>query len=342
MYGNSTIEKVYYGANLIKFGKFKGFNLKEVFPGVNQPPSPPPQIPTSVSWTEITMPSTVADQGYKTIAFGNNIFVATRSGNANSIAVSLDTGSSWNDYTTTTTTRWESIVYGDAFIIGSVLIPRITKSTNGTMWTEVDLTSTNIESVQSLAYNGERYVAVGANKFAYSTDSGLSWTGGTIDSTWGNNNFLTKMAYGDNIFVVINSNETSAGYSANGTTWSFVSLPTIVSSWEKIIYSNDKFIALPYDGTTGAYSVDGISWNALTLPSDQIWGTVGYGGGAYVLLEAYDSGLGVAGFSVDGINWTAANQLSGQYYVDVVFGNNKFIAVSEDSNDKGALGTIMF
>jgi hypothetical protein len=344
MYGSDSIQKIYYGRNPIKSGIFNNISLLETGSSFNNGGGPQPLTPTGVSWSLITLPTTT--EGYKSIAYGNGTYVATRSGNSNTFAVTTDDGNTWAEYTTTTNTQWDNIIYGDQFIACQrVNSSNITKSIDGTSWTEVDLTASGLTTVQSIAYGEGRYVAVANNKTAYSTNSGNTWIGATIDSVWGDNNFTTNIAYGSSKFVAINTSESQAAYSSNGVTWFLVNLPIISSTWKKIIYGDNKFIIIPRDGTTGAYSFDGVIWSAMVLPSNQDWGAVGYGNGVYTLLEAYDSGSpagnGVAGFSTDGINWSVADQLGGQYYVDVVYGNSKFIAVSE-YGDNGALGTILY
>lgn len=354
MFGSNTIERIYYGKNLIKFGYKGSDSLYETIPGGSGSPGGGGgggggSTPTSVSWTEISMPVSTNDAGYQAIAYGNNTFVAARaySNQANDFAVSTDNGTTWTVYSSPypILTWWGSIIYGDKFIAGSVYNPVITKSTDGTSWTDVDLTSTGIGAVDSLAYGVGKYVAVRRNLATYSIDGGNNWSAAVpIDPSyvWASSGFTSVAAYGAGKFVAINGNESQAAYSTDGVTWNLTNLPVINSNWKKIIYSNNKFIAIPSYETTGAYSTDGVTWNAMTLPSDQAWYGIAYGNGVYVLLEGFDTQGNVAGFSTDGINWSPASQLSGLYYENVIYGNGVFIAVASSSNNKGAVGIINY
>jgi hypothetical protein len=98
----------------------------------------------------------------------------------------------------------------------------------------------------------------------------------------------------------------SAAYSANGTTWSSVTLPAS-RSWRGASYVAGKFWA--FAAGYAAYSSDGQTWSSATLPVSSAW--VGAAGGSASVLavsgtegrsHVYSTASSAATFSVGAVS----------------------------------------
>ena len=116
----------------------------------------------------------------------------------------------------------------------------------GRDWWAVTLPSSS--GWQSVTYGDGKFVAVGSNKAAYSTN-GATWTASTLPSSA---NWLSG-TYGDGKFVAVTINSDQAAYSTNGTTWTAVTLPSS-SDWRSVTYGDGKFVAVAYNSDQAAYS----------------------------------------------------------------------------------------
>ena len=290
--------------------------------------------------------------GWKTIhdvVYGDGKFVAV--GDNGSIAYSTD-GRKW---TVKEQFNPIDIAYGDAKFVGIGNNGKIAYSTDGIKWTIVndsifivDDSRKNyyekIDKNMSISYGDGKFVAIGNNKIAYSTD-GIKWTvinyfifgvqGYKNGIAYGYEFNIGDIAYGDGKFVAVADNGKIA-YSTDGIKWTTVddSIFTIVdgnseydyhreekSKSMSITYSGDKFIAV---------------WNRYyynKYNEDEEW----------TIQIAY---------STDGREWIKINDhfdvKKSSYYGDssdnyrikaIAYGNTKFVAVvnSRYSSDNGKI-----
>jgi hypothetical protein len=128
-----------------------------------------------------------------------------------------------------------------------------------------------------------------------------------------------------NVYIIAGTPSTVAAYSADGITWTTVSMP-LSSGWRSIASGNEKFVAVATNSSATAYSTNGITWTASTLPgsSSAFWSSVTYGGGKFVAV----ANASAAAYSTDGITWTASTMPSSPQWQSVTHGDGKFVAVS--------------
>ena len=142
------------------------------------------------------------------------------------------------------------------------------------------------------------------------------------------------VTYGNGKFVAVASSSSVGAYSTDGINWTEISMPAS-RLWYGITYGNDKFVAVAFNSSVGAYSTDGITWTEMSMPASMGWKSVTYGDGKYVAVVA---GKAKGAYSSDGINWTEMSMPASRDWFSVTYGNGKFVAVSGRS-DKGAYST---
>ena len=222
-------------------------------------------------------------------------------------------------------------------------------------------------NISAIAYNGSKYVAVGAGKIAASTD-GKSWSeiGGTEKGKWANDNdyvFFRDIVYGNGKFVAV-------GYWVNGgggAGWGVAAVSTDGASWtlpDKTLTFDAETIspqvyAVTHNGETGAssrfiaagqwgrtaWSTDGSSWTPVQITSFNYLDNPGkfedvlsiaYGGGIFVAV----GGNGKVAYSTDGSSseswkWAANTLLGDGVNINTIcFGNGIFIAAGNGGNMK--------
>ena len=175
----------------------------------------------------------------------------------------------------------------------------------------------------------------------------------------------TSITASPNKFVAVALDTNIAAYSANGTTWSNTTLPSLAlwtkvkyvgsvymafasggqaarstdgitwtsmtmsstAEWRDVTYGENKWVAIAGGGTKAAYSTDGITWIASTLPEGADWNAIEYGKGKFVTIAASDSSTGVAfAYSDNGTTWTAGSIPTGS--IALSYGNGRFVALS--------------
>ena len=245
---------------------------------------------------------------------------------------------------------------GSRFVVGTRTNANIAYSPNGNDWT---LVTTNpftspSDRVQSIAWGGNKFVAVARyGQMAYSSN-GETWTSitpspfGTADNsaqsiTWGG-------AAGNEKFVA-GGQKTKITYSSDGITW-----PDPTTNPAEELYThptsgtshyvnnltwggpagNQKFIAACFYGLTGNVggglyqSTDGVSWTLISGTEGdtaaQAYNGVVWGGpsGAEKFIACSDNGII---YSTDGITWTAASSPITTALRNIAWGGDRFIAV---------------
>ena len=174
-----------------------------------------------INWTQTSMPISYSTTDIS-ITFGNGKFVVVAyDGTA---AYSTD-GINWTQTSMPSSSSWRSIAYGNSMFVvaGS---GKIAYSADGINWTETNISSAKTEALFSIAYGGDKFVAVGRDRRSkysctvYSTD-GINWTLNTLEAQieWG------FVCYGDGKFVAVptdnsvNTDTTVAMISMDGINW---------------------------------------------------------------------------------------------------------------------------
>ena len=234
-------------------------------------------------------------------------------------------GTSWSLAVTVATAGTVSVSINKTGIQSSPKMVAVFKNTD---WTAV-ANSTFRNAFADIAYGNNRFVAVGGDQIAYSTD-GITWTKVTNSTFTGTT--PTCIAYGNNRFVA-GGGVGKMAYSSDGVTWTAVTNSTFgTTKLNAIAYGNNRFVAVA-DGGKMAYSPDGVTWTAV---ADGPFGTgsdndvsksirqIAWGNNRFVV-GCYSK----MAHSPDGVTWTAvADSPFGTTGIDAIaYGNNRFVAV---------------
>jgi hypothetical protein len=260
--------------------------------------------------------------GYRDIAYGNGIFVATF---GPFLAYSLD-GITWDE---SIPIGWQAnaITYGNGLFVavGFAVVSGVDtafaySSTDGINWTSRTPAANN--NWVSVSFGNNLFVAVassGASNRIMTSPDGITWT--ARDS--GINPDFTGVAYGTGIWVAISEASTGGTTftSYDGFTWDE---QATAFSQLSIIYANGLF-------TTGNYySVDGLTWNVVAFGTTCTGIT--YGNGYYVAVTS--GGTNRILYSTDAITWTSIPAASVATFSGIAFGENTFVAVADGGTDK--------
>ena len=277
-----------------------------------------------------TAASATEDNGWRSVTYGNNKFVAVATGGSNRVMYSTD-GISWTAASATEANNWYSVTYGNGKFVA--VAPdgtnRVMYSTDGTSWTAA--TAAEASSWYSVTYGNGKFVAVaqaGTNQVMYSTD-GISWTASAAAeaNTW------RSVTYGDGKFVAVSIDGTNrVMYSTDGISWTVASAAE-ANGWYSVIYGNGKFVAVSSSGTNQVmYSTDAISWTAASAAEANSWQAVTYGDGKFVAVAS--SGTNRVMWSTDAINWTSASATEDNNWRALAYGGGKFVAVSNSGTNR--------
>lgn len=288
---------------------------------------------TSSTLTTIS-PSNV----WKSIAYGNNKFIAIPDGNA--VASSTTDGDTWTSVSLPVNSTWTDIAYGNEnwVIISNDSSPAQTGSTilvsaaNGNGWRPYELTSKT--SWSNIEYGNGRFVAIaaGTTTSAYSATGGTTWTSGSglASANW------TGLAYGAGTFVAI----------SNGSTFSNVATSVISSSGSSATFdvtiSGATYELAVNAGGTGYQVNDTISVSGTNVggasPANDITITVtgiDILNGAIQTFTLAGTPAAIAlttSYSLDGgTTWSSSTMPESADWSSITFGAGLFVAVSATS-----------
>jgi hypothetical protein len=195
-----------------------------------------------------------------------------------------------------------------------------------------------------LRYGGDRFVAVGGRKTAWSTD-GVTWTAGT-DSTFNipSQSIIWGGTSGQEKFVAVGSSGKMA-WSTNGASWTAVTDSTFGSSAIRDITwggasGQEKFVAVGYSGKM-AWSTDGVTWIAGTdsaFGSSHVY-SIAWGGTSGEEKFVAGGASGKMAWSTDGVTWTAVTDTDSMFNEKNIYyiiyggsaGQKRFFARTADS-----------
>ena len=199
----------------------------------------------------------------------------------------------------------------------------------------------------SLGAGVNKFVVVPSNSrnVAGSTDGGQSWTvtSNALPATVVGSNAVT---YGKGLYVAIGSGTDKGATSADGVTWTEVTLPNS-KTWIDVKWGNGIFVALASDtgANNMAYSIDGTNWVAASTPDATATPSgLAYGQGVWV--ATYSSTETEYAWSYDGVEWDETTGLT-DIGEKVAFGNpvevgettirGRFVTVEDTSNTAKAI-----
>jgi hypothetical protein len=279
----------------------------------------------TITWTAQTA---AENNSWKSVTYGEGIFVAVSSDGTNRVMTSPD-GIAWTARsapTGTTDSTWKSVTYGDGTFVAvaNAGTTKVMTSPDGVTWTAQTAAEDN--PWQSVAYGNGMFVAVansGTNRVMSSPD-GVTWTPYLVKaSTWkaitfGNSMFVAAADHGDEIT------------SPDGVTWTLHTTALDNATWNGIVYGNGLFVAVAGNMYIDTSS-DGTTWSSRSLPSGFSYSlnAVAYGGGSFVGINSGTVGKLIT--SSNGISWSTQDVVSGQGWSAIAYGDNKFVAVGASS-----------
>jgi hypothetical protein len=278
------------------------------------------------NWTQRT---SAADNNWRSVTYGNGIFVAVAaSGTGNRVMTSPD-GITWTARTSAADNSWNSVTYGNGVFVAvatSGIGNRVMTSADGIIWTA--RTSAESNEWRDVTYGNGLFVAVastGTNRVMTSPD-GITWTSQTSAAA----NEWRGVTYGNGLFVAVAQTGTNNRVmtSADGITWT-IRTSAANNSWNSVTYGNGLFVAVSSSGIGNRVmtSPDGITWNSKYSATDNQWFGVTYGNGLFVAVANTGTDNRVM-TSPNGETWTTRTSASDNSWQSITYGNGLFVAVA--------------
>ncbi|GEM_PF-6123570 len=263
------------------------------------------------------------------VAFGNNIFVAVgyygnsfNNEDKGSLNYSTD-GINWTEVASMTGgDSWHKVIFDGSKFIVSGDYGAIVTSTDGKNW---DKKSTAEQrDWYSIAFNSSKYIFTsGAARFGVSDKTDMMNV--TILKSDYNDDVWYSIVYGSDKFVMVGNNG-RAGYSTNGTDWSFKTIDkSNYTRFGKVAYGSSGYIATASLGSTyTGISADGIDWT-MRKNSISVQG-VAYINNNYVLLGTYLKDKKV--YISSDLDFSTVESVDADgNFKSVVYGDGKYIVV---------------
>lgn len=241
-----------------------------------------------VNWTASTAGQ--SDDNFGHPVFGDLGFVAA---GTRHLAGSLD-GQTWTPRGLEGSLGVQGLAYGG----GRYVIPLATSGANLFILTSTDqINWTSIPVTQQLdqaVYDGGKWVAVGDNVCATSTD-GLNWTFKVASALRFSR--YKALVYGGGHYVAIASGGREIKTSNDGVNWTAATNPSALGTLSGLTYGQGFFLA-SLDNNRQLKSVNGTTWTLINNGVNV--GELTFGNGKFVS----GSGRGAGLYSTDGQNWT--------------------------------------
>ena len=224
------------------------------------------------------------------------------------------------------TPGWESIYPGRPIVstLDSTsrysLEPRVI--VNEPLFTASSVTVT--ETISSLAYANDEFVAVSSSGASLHSTDGITWDAKTIGNA---SAFVASVGNG---FISLRPTSSSNGDRYNGTTWSSINLGSS-ETWVAATYNSvtDYVIAISSSTTTSVSTNNGVNWTVSgNLPSTGHVG-VAASGSAIVAIK---SGNTFARSVNDGTSWTAITVPVSAAWTSITYGNGRFVVVGDTTS----------
>jgi predicted RecA/RadA family phage recombinase len=280
-----------------------------------------------INWESISQGQ---NNNYRSIAFGNGIFVAVaNTGIGNRVMTSPD-GINWTTRTSAADNGWLSVTFGNGLFVAvsnTGTGNRVMTSPDGINWTI--RTSAADNQWNAVTFGNGLFVAVaatGTGNRVMSSPDGINWTTRTsaADNSW------QSVTFGNGLFVAVAITGTGNRVmtSPDGINWT-IRLSAADNQWRSVIYENGLFVAVASSGSGNRVmtSSDGINWTSRNAAAENQWFSVTFGNGLFVAVSNTGTGNRVM-TSPDGINWTSITSAADISWLSVTFGNGLFVAVS--------------
>lgn len=207
-----------------------------------------------------------------------------------------------------------------AFLMMAAILPQnVAKAASD--WEQVSPLPT-ANSIVSVAYGNNQFVAVGQNQVILTSVDGSEWV--VSDHPQQINSRLLSVSYGNGRFVVVGSSGLILTLEDGETEWKVQRQNITTYAITSIVFSNGMFVAVGAEGKVMTSS-DGVTWTGQTVVDTSYYHmSVTYGNNKFV-------GVGIRGVviqSSDGSTWSA-KPVSNTTFYGVTYGNNKYVAVGQ-------------
>ena len=249
----------------------------------------------AITWTSRTSGTTYSLNG---ITYGNSIFLAVGgSGNSNGVILTSSDGVTWSAQSKSGGNHvYRATTFGNSTFIIVGKNGKILKSSDGSNWTDVSISSRDLLDVTY----GNMFVAVSELSKLYTSSDGSSWT--TVDISSGPSGDVNYygVAFGNNTYVAVGSSGKIYS-SSDGSSWTSRS-SGITGTLNDIAYGNSVFVVV---GSSGKIitSSDGSSWTERTSGTSMDLDTITYGDEKFIVSQSMGTSALIS--STDGINWSS-------------------------------------
>jgi len=279
----------------------------------------------------------VAANNWKSVTFGEGLFVAVSDSGASHRVMTSPDGNTWTPRelpTSAASHSWRSVTYGVVNGAGIFVAvsesgtgDRVMTSPDGITWTS--RTSAADNNWQSVAFGNNVFVAVansGTGNRVMTSTNGTTWA--TKPSA--SNGDWRSVTYGNNTWVAVGRNDPVVMTSSdNGETWASRTAPLFTLMG--VTYGNNKFVAVS-DQSRVITSSDGITWaQSATVPAGA-YQSVTYGNNLFVAVS--DSQTARVATSSDGDTWTSRNFGDGHNWKSVTWANGVYVAVADHGTNR--------
>ena len=270
--------------------------------------------------------------GYKSIAYGNGIFVAVADTNA---LVTSPDGITWTQRSASASGIWGSVVYGNGLFVAvgySGGTGTVMTSPDGITWTSRTVAANN--QWKSVTYGNGLFVAIassGTGNRVMTSPDGITWTSqvSAADNGW------ASVTYGNGTFVAVGGLGQRAMTSPDGITWTARSIGFDDQIYYSVAYGNGLFVVVGGIGGIGYVqtSPDGITWTDRTPAAHNDWRSVIYAGGQFVAVASTGIGNRVM-VSSNGITWATQVSAADNSWKGVAYGNGIYVAVADSGSNR--------
>ncbi len=211
-------------------------------------------------------------------------------------------------------THWD-VTYGDGLFVA---VGHVSLSDFGTIFTSPDGTSWRPRSsfgsvfgeLRRVIHAGGRFVALGWNYAAYTSENGTNWTGGFAPGlSQALEEGFRDVCYGNGIYLAVDGmlGNTNVLTSVDGLNWTRRTLPGLPGSRvsrERVAFGNGRFVVLGSGSLSALTSLNGINWSAGLGLNLKPYG-VTWGHDRFVAVGTDSAGAGAISTSEDGSMWTS-------------------------------------
>lgn len=220
------------------------------------------------------------DKTIECVTFGNGKFIILTY--ADRMLLESTDGENWSVSTKVGDILWNGIkfVNDKFFLLGHN--GYISYSTDGVNWSNPKQVGANEGALwNDIAYGAGRYVVVGygvnnkRNIATSSTDGGDNWSG-IIDMHNGFNYGLMSIAYGNDRFIIVDSEGYTFTSTDGGVTWMYNRAELYGGGFTNLVFTNGYFVGIGYKGVFYVSQIGGgyKNWERRSgqYSRDTLWG----------------------------------------------------------------------